>query len=440
MKKLVVLFLALSVAGMAGATGQGESGSAKGSPIVLKHWAQAGFTPSTNLEAVKPIYERIFREFEEANPGVKIEYEVLPGGTEALQKVLAAGSANQLPDLGHMDGFWIPRLVQAGYLQPLNDLWPAKDRADFLQDVISPVTFDGKIYALWFYNAWRGLLYDKNVVKNAGYARLPELRDDYIVASKKLLTADRRAVMYPGKKTETTTLHMLGYFWGYGGDLVDSQGKPVFQEGTNREALRKTYQWYYDMVNTHKIMPSEISTMDEGDFDNYYFAGQTVQMARSSSSVMALKQNRPDIYGDLGAANYPMPQGQRGVPHLVGWTYAIFKSKDPARTDAAWRFVATLTNTKNLGVLNETHGHIPVRKSIADNSKFFSEDPVFSQVLGIMFGGPIRPRPPAPIYPVVSGAISEQLGRVIKGELTPDQAIDAAAKIALDEWDRIKSR
>jgi len=429
---LVIALVTVCASGQKGAAAEQKQ-------IVLKHWAPAAFTPSTSLTKVKPVYERIYREYEEAHPNVKIDYEVLPGGTEALQKVLAAASADQLPDVGIMDGFWIPRLVLQGSIQPLNDVWPEEDLNDFLKDVRDPVTFDGKIYAVWYYNAWRGLYYNQQDLGEIGYEKLPEEREEYISVAKKLTKSDRWAVMYPGMKTEVTTLHVLGYFWGHGGALVDADGKPIFHEGKNREALRKVYQWYYDMVNVHKIMPSEISTMTEGDLDEYFFSGQTVSMARTSSSLMPIKQNRPDLYEVLGAANYPMPKGERGVPHLVGWTYAIFAS-DPYRKQAAWDFVHALTNTKNLGELNETHGHIPVRKTITEGSKFFSTDRVFKQVLAIMFGGPIKPRPPAPIYPVVSGSISQQVGAVLKGSLSPEQAIDEAAKISLEEWERIKSR
>lgn len=435
MKRLWIVLLMLTVVLGVSSFAEGGKEAAAEKPIVLKHWTNDSFSPSTSLVTAKAVYERIFAEFQQANPNIKVEYEVLPGGTEALQKVLAAGSVNQLPDLGANDGFWVARLVQSGYLVPLNDLWPVEDRADFLKDAVDSVTFDGNIYAVWFYNGLRALVYNQKVVNEAGYAKLPELRDEYITASKKLVGKDRWAVMYSGDKTEYTTLHMLPYFWGYGGDLVDAQGKPAFHEGKNREALKRVYEWYRDMVQTHKIMPAEVVNLDEKKLTDYFYAGQIVQWATSTSRMQSLKQNRPDLYDVLGVANYPIEKGYSIVGHLSGWTYGIF-TKDPARQAAAWKFLAALTNARNLGELNEVHGHLPIRTSITETSRFFKEDRVFKQWLNLMYSGSLRARDPVPIYPTASLEIAAQMGPVIMGQITPDQAIDAAAKASLEEWER----
>jgi multiple sugar transport system substrate-binding protein len=438
-KRVWLLSLVITVVLLVSSFAEGGKEAVAEKPITLKHWTNPSFSPSASLANAKLVFERIFREFQEANPNIKVEYEVLPGGTEAIQKVLAAASANQLPDLGANDSFWIPRLVQGGYLAPLDDLWPAEDRADFLQDVQDPVTFDGKIYGVWFFNSIRALVYNQKVVSDAGYAKLPELRDEYIAASKKMVGKDKWAVLYSGDKTEFTTLHMLPYFWGYGGDLFDAQGKPVFQEGKNREALKRVYEWYRDMVKTHGIMPVEMASLNEGNLTDYFYAGQIAQWATSSSKMMALKQSRPDLYDVVNVANYPMEKGYRAVPHLAAWAYSIF-TKDPARQAASWKLIAALTSTRNLGEINAALGHVPVRKSIAQQNQFYLQDRVFKQFVDIMFGGPLRPRDPVPVYPAASLEIAAQMGPVVKGEITPDQAIDAAAKASMEEWERTKSR
>ena len=416
-----------------GQTSTGEAAMQK--PITLKHWTNDSFSPSTSLIAAKEIYERIYSEFEQENPNIKIEYEVLPGGTEAHQKVLAAASVNELPDLGSVDGYWVPRLVQGDYIVPLNDLWPAEDRADFQEGAVDAVTFDGKTYAVWFYNAARAHVYNKDFVREAGYTKLPEEREEFIAAAKKMLGRDKWAIMCSSNQSEYTTLHMLPYFWGYGGDLFDAQGKPIFHEGKNREALRRTYEWFGDMVNTHKIMPAEVANLNEKQIVDYFYAGQTVIWPTSSSRMNTLRQNRPDLYPKVGVANYPMEKGYRAVGHLTGWTYGIY-TKDPDRQAAAWKFIAALTNPTNLGQLNEAHGHLPVRQSIAESSKFFTEDPVFKEFVELLYAGTVRPRPPVPTYAAASLAISGQVGQIIIGKMTPDQAIDAAAEASLEEWER----
>ena len=98
--------------------------------------------------------------------------------------------------------------------------------------------------------------------------------------------------------------------------LADAKGKPVFQEGANRDALRKVYQWYYDMANVHKIIPAQ--AISEGDMLNYLYADQATAVTVTSSTLTGIKRNRPDLYEKIGFANYPIEQGLRAVPHLVG--------------------------------------------------------------------------------------------------------------------------
>ena len=61
---------------------------------------------------------------------------------------------------------------------------------------------------------------------------------------------------------------------------------------------------------------------------------------------------------------------------------------------------------------------------------------LIKEFIDLLYAGIIRPRPPVPTYAATSLEISGQVGAVIMGQMTPDQAIDAAAKASLEEWER----
>lgn len=405
--------------------------------VELTLWAPANFTPGSGLANVADTYKNLYAEFEKQNPDITIKFEVLAGGTEALQHILTAATAGNLPDLGVVDGFWVPRLVEGDLLQPLNDLWTAEDRADYYNDVIKSVTFKDKIYALWFYNAWRGLYYDKKFLEEMG-VEAPTTWDAFGAFAEKAKENGASAVMYPGSNSELTTLHMLSMFWGLGGRLVDDAGKPIFFEGENRAALEKVYAIYRELV-TKGYMPESVSTMDESAIRPFFYTRETALVAQSSSSVTQIYTDQPDLKGRLGAVNYPLPDGKIAVPVLVGWTYGIF-AKDEARRNAAWKFISFITNKENLGLLNEVQGQLPVRKSIWDARPFFSTNPLMRQFKGIFDTGGMRPRPAVPIYPVVSNALSQQMGFVLTGAVDPAAAVDAARDAVMPEYERMTNR
>jgi multiple sugar transport system substrate-binding protein len=407
------------------------------SAVELTLWAPTSFTPAAGLQAVADEYTDLYKRFEAANPDITLKYEVLPGGTEALQQVLTASTAGNLPDLAVLDGFWIARLVQTGKLQPLNDLWTEDSRSKFYKAAVDAVTFDGKVYAAWFYNAWRGLYYRKDELTKLGYDAPPSNWDDFLKLAEKAKQAGVSAVMFPGSATELTALHMLSMYWGLGGELVDDTGKPVFFDGKNREALEKVYSMYRELVEKG-YMPVDVSTMDEAGIRPYFYSGEDLATAQSSSAVTQMYSDVPDLKGNLGAFNYPLPGGAQATPILVGWTYGIF-TDDPERKAAAWKFIDFMLQPDNLGKMNAIAGQLPIVQSIWDQD-FFKNDPLMQQFKGIFDSGGMRPRPPVPIYPTITAAWAQEMADVLAGNITPAQAVDTAKEAVMREYDRQSSR
>jgi len=405
--------------------------------VELTLWAPPNFTPTAGLPAVADSYKDLYDRFEAENPDIKLKFELLPNGTEALQQVLTAATAGNLPDLAVLDGFWIARIVQTGKLQSLNDLWTPEKRAAFYPQAIDAVTVDGKIYAAWFYNAWRGIFYRPSVLKKLGYDEPPRNWDEFLAMGEKAKAEGESGVMLPGSGTELTALHMLSMFWGLGGELVDDTGKPVFFEGKNRDALEKVYGMYREMVEKG-LMPVDVSTMDEAAIRPFFYSGETASVAQSSSSVTQMYADVPDLKGDLGAFNYPLPGDAHASPILVGWTYGIF-TDDPERKAAAWKFIDFALKPENLGKLNAAAGQLPIVHSIWDQD-FYKNDPLMQQFKGVFESGVMRARPNVPIYPTLTNAWALQMADVLSGNITPAQAVDNARDQVMTEYDRMSSR
>jgi multiple sugar transport system substrate-binding protein len=405
--------------------------------VELTLWAPPSFTPQAGLPALADAYQDLYARFAAENPDITLKFEVLPGGTEALTQILTAANAGNLPDLAVLDGFWIARLVQTGKLQPLNDLWPEGERSAFYKQVIDAVTFDDKIYAAWFHNAWRGLYYRKDTLAKLGYETPPANWDEFLAYAEKAKAANMSAVMFPGSATELTALHMLSMYWGLGGKLVDETGKPVFFDGANRTALEQVYSMYRELVEKG-YMPLDVSTMDEAAIRPFFYSGENALTAQSSSAVTQMYADVPDLKGNLGAFNYPLPGGATATPILVGWTYGIF-ADDPERKAAAWKFVDFVLKPENLGKLNAAAGHLPVIQSIWDQD-FYKTDPLMVQFKAIFDAGGMRARPAVPIYPSITSAWAQQMADVLAGNITPAQAVDNARDQVMTEYDRMSTR
>lgn len=404
--------------------------------VELTLWAPTGFTPAAGLPSVADAYKNLYDRFQAENPDITLKYEVLPNGTEALQQLLTAATADNLPDLGVLDGFWVARLVQTGKLRPLDEMWSAEARAAFYPQAVDAVTFDGKVYAAWFHNAWRGIFYRPSDLA-ALDVEPPTNWEEFLAFGEKSKAAGKSAVMLPGSGTELTALHMLSMYWGLGGELVDETGKPVFFDGENRTALEQVYSLYRELVEKG-LMPVDVATMDEVATRPFFYSGETATVAQSSSAVTQMYSDLPALKGDLGAFNYPLPGGAQASPILVGWTYGIF-TDDPERKAAAWKFIDFVLKPENLGQLNAAAGHLPIVQSIWEQD-FYKNDPLMQQFKAVFETGTMRARPNVPIYPTITNGWALQMADVLSGNITPAQAVDNARDQVMIEYDRMSSR
>jgi multiple sugar transport system substrate-binding protein len=144
----------------------------------------------------------------------------------------------------------------------------------------------------------------------------------------------------------------------------------------------------------------------------------------------------PWLKGNLGAFNYPLPDGAKAVPVLTGFTYGIF-TDDPERRAAAWKFIEFLTQPDTIGPLNANAGHLPVINEVWDQD-FYKNDPLMVEFKAIVESG-MKPRPSVPIYPAITAAWSAQMADVIAGNITPAQAVDNARDAVTAEYERMNA-
>ncbi|MBV9812480.1 MAG: extracellular solute-binding protein, partial [Acetobacteraceae bacterium] len=241
-------------------------------------------------------------------------------------------------------------------------------------------------------------------------------------------------VMLPANKIdEPTTINTISMFWGLGGQLVDESGAPVFFQGDNATYLAQVFQFCRDLV-TRSAMPATVVGMDEAAIRPFFYSGEALAIGQSSSSIRQIWTDFPPAKGDLAVADYPMPPGKTAIPVLGGFSY-IVTTADPARRAAAWKFVSFMTSAENMGAIDEALGQLPVRASVWKDNRFFATDPLM-QSYKALYDGPLKVRPPVPIYPAISAAISTEVAEVVAGHETPEQAVAKARDAVMAEYNR----
>jgi glucose/mannose transport system substrate-binding protein len=184
MKKILVagIVLLLFLAGATVLFAGGQTGEEEAKEFIIFHYWTAG----GEKEAIEALYKIFLRD----NPWVKIlENPVAGGGGANMLAVLMANLESGNPPDAFQDhqGNKQKAYVDAGYLEPVNDIWQKTNFEGRVNAAwVKTLKFGGNVYSVPI-NAHRSnwLWYNVGYLKDAG-AKPPESYDELLTACKKV--------------------------------------------------------------------------------------------------------------------------------------------------------------------------------------------------------------------------------------------------------------
>lgn len=132
--------------------------------LTLLFWGSPVDRPAREL------FERVFREFEAANPSVTVKANFYwPEQYKSKLRVLMA--VNKVPDIFMTwAGNYFKPFVMAGKVMPLDEILENDPtwRSSFIDDAFEPLRFDGKVYAVPTARVTAVLFYNKDIFSRLG--------------------------------------------------------------------------------------------------------------------------------------------------------------------------------------------------------------------------------------------------------------------------------
>ena len=390
-------------------------------PLALSVWAQQDYSHLAARPAIAQIFTDVFREWAETHPGVQLRVSVMPALEQHKAKLLLAAAAGRLPDIASVDSFWMPLFMAGRHVQPLDDYWPAADRADFLPFTIQTLSDGaGHVYGVWHGTDCRVLYYRKDLVPTPPRT-WAELLD---TASRISRERNIAGYLYNAGRWEAAVFDHLPMFWAQGGELVDAEGRPVFGEPPNRERMVNVLAFLRDTIRTGAAPRSVLANNDYQQLTSAAVAGDVAMFLGGSWQLRDLQTGlSPAEFAKWDMA--PIPQKDAGSESTGtgGWVWVVF-ARDPARRQAATEFLLSVESSTNVGRINQVTGQLPVRTSVYRNVSFFRDDPWYARFGQMLVHG--RARPAVPIYPALSEQLQLAVGYSVSGEKDPERALEDA--------------
>lgn len=358
---------ALALAGCAGSEpdaasepdGSAAPATADADPVTLTMWTRS--VTATQSEA-------LVEAFNDANDQITIELTVIPH-TEYLQKVSAAASGGNLPDLLAANVIDGPNYSTLGLWADITDRVGALDFADELAPAhVAVASLDGSIYAVPHVVDVSALYYNTVLFERAGLdpenppSTLAELAED--AAAIDALGDDVGGLYFPGDCGGCLAFTVFPSIWAAGGTVMNEAGTEATLDSPE---VADVLSVYHQMWNDGSMIPE--SRNETGATQNAAFEAGTAGFALLGSKALGTIAENDAL--KIGVAPIPGPDG--GQSTFVGGD-VIGISATSEEQDAAWTFLEwSLGEQVQLDIYAQA-GFIPVRTDLADN-EYAAADP-----------------------------------------------------------------
>lgn len=411
------LALSLLVAGCGGKDATSQDGKS-GEKVTVTFWDINAGPDRT------PYYEELIKKFEAANPTIHVEYVGLPKNN-AKQKIDAAVSANDMPDVAALQTSWIAEYTARNALLPMDeyfDKWSDKDKISAaLLKANRELALDHKLYQIPTAMNMECMWYRADWFKEAGLTA-PETWDQFFAAVAKLTDKAQNRYGYSIRGGNGGSFQLERMMFAYTGqtEYIDKNGKCTINSPENVEFVKKylgIYQEYTpksDVTNGYKEMVA--------GFDTGAVAYIQHNLGSFSEHSKALK---PDQF-----APAPLPKSKDGKYLQVGgnsWGFAIFKSTKHA--DAAWKFVSFLASASSQSYFDQKTGEMPTHAdSLAED--WAKQNPQMQMAAQLLKSPDLKFYEP-PIYlPDYRAILDQQIDPGIQAVMTGKKSVEDF----LNEW------
>ena len=429
----VLTLSTLSLTAACGGSGGGSgSNSGGGAGTTLTYWAS---NQGSSIQNDKQVLGPELKKFQKQT-GIKVNLQVI-GWPDLLNKILAATTSGQGPDVLNIGNTWAASLQATGAFMPFDSkaLSAIGGKDKFLPTAFATGGAPGKPpTSVPLYGLAYGLYYNKKMFHDAGL-QPPKTWQEVVSDAKKLTIPSKHQwgmAMEGGSYTESVHFSFI-FGEQNGGAPFNSAGKPTFTSNGMVNGVRQ----YVDLIGKdHVVNPSSVQYKNgpeaPGDFAN----GKAAMLMSQNNADNTLQPDgmKPSEYGVVPIpAPSPLPPGGKDVASFVaGINISIFQNtKNKA---GALKFVKFMTSPAEQKILDKPYTALPVTKGGVVN---FTTNKAEAQTFENVLANKAIPLPRIAAESAyetnVGNAVNQLLAQAATGKAVTTSDIRAALKEAQDK-------
>ncbi len=266
----------------------------------------------------------VISEFESQNPDIKVKWIDVPF-SEGEKRTLAAVLSDNPPDLINLNPDFSATLAQKGTLYEI----PVADTAQFNDELIESLTYNGKLYSLPWYATSAVTIYNKDLIKKAG-VEVPKTYEEIGKIAQAIKQKTGAYAFLPNITENDTMLKILNKYGVSSPEMLDS------------EKSAQVFEFFKELYSEN-LIPRESITQTHREALEKYMSEKIVLFQAGANFLNMIKENAPSTYKNTDVA--PQIIGDLGQNDFSLMNFVI-----PIRAkhkDSALKFALFLTNEKN---------------------------------------------------------------------------------------------
>lgn len=384
-----------------------EAPTAAPEPVTIQYW-------HTHSDAESAQLDKVIAAFEAANPGITVA-STRYAYNDYKTALLTAISGGTVPDVARLDIAWVSEFADQGALTQLDGTMPGFE--DMIKDTfpgpLSTNKWKDHYYGLPLDTNTQVLLWNKSVFEAAGITTPPATMQEFADDACKLTDAAKKTYGYAEGGT---------YFWApapvfyaMGGKVTDENITTAtgYVNGPESVAAFTMLKDLYDKgCLSPNLLGGGIAT-DAGHAEGTY-----AMIIDGPWMVDIYKNNYPDFQVNFA----PIPTGPQGTTSSVVGGEDVVVLQGSPNQEAAMKWAAYLLSPEAQKMMAEV-GQMPTLASLTGDSSMPAYFAVFQEQLKTA-----QARVPHPKWSDMDNAINNAYQRMLRGEQTPQEALDQAAQ------------
>lgn len=326
-------------------------------------------------------FEKRIQSFEKEHPGIKVNMVHVPFGVSSNQYKTAI-LGDETVDAFRADNSWIPEYAELDILYPLNELATQEDLSTYVESALQSTKYKEKVYGLPSVIEAPALMYNKRLLKEAGYDNAPTTMDEMLEMAQAITDGNQYGIYL-----HDDSYFAMPYLWAFGGGTITDDRKIEiaspnsvkafeFMRKLKEEGVTQPYPTFEDGYN---VMMKDFKE------------GKTAMIINGPWAVADILSAPEFKQSDnLGIAPIPKGPGGQGSP-VGGHSLVISKySKHPKET---YEFISYLTNAESETLQAKELKTLPTQ-SAAYQDESLKSDPIVQSFKAQLDAAKARPSIP----------------------------------------------